>query len=299
MKRLKYYFMFLTLIALGIVGCKEDNTGIVNLSITDSPIDSENVTGVFITILDIQYNTSGNTFQSFPDFVGPKVFNLLDLTRGESAILGSLELNSGSYSQLRFILDAPTMGDGTPSNPGCYLVFADETTVPLFVPSGSQSGFKGVGSFNVPENGIVDVTADFDVRKSVVEAGVTGKYILKPTIRLIVNGQAGKIAGVVTNIPENTQIVILAYENGSYNNNEAIDPPIETPRFPNSISSDMVDLTSNYLIAYLAPKTYHLVVASSVNGEFVEVLGVVNNVVVESNKTTIVNIDLNLLTSPK
>jgi hypothetical protein len=291
--------MFFALIILGVVGCKEDNTGILSLSITDSLIDSENVTGVFITIIDIQYNTKGNDFQSFPDFVGPKVFNLLDLTRGESAILGSLELNSGTYTQLRFILDAPTMGDGTPSNPGCYLVFVDETTAPLFVPSGSQSGFKGVGAFNVPQNGIVDVTADFDVRKSVVEAGTSGMFILKPTIRLIVDGQAGKIAGAVTNIPENTQIVIFAYENGTYSNNEALDPPIETPRFPNSISSDMVDLAGNYIIAYLAPKTYHLVVVKNVNGDFVEVLGVLNNVVVESNKTTNVNINLNNLTSPK
>jgi len=178
-------------------------------------------------------------------------------------------------------------------------VFVDETTAPLFVPSGSQSGFKGVGAFNVPQNGIVDVTADFDVRKSVVEAGTSGMFILKPTIRLIVDGQAGKITGAVTNIPENTQIVIFAYEDGTYSNNEALDPPIETPRFPNSISSDMVDLAGNYIIAYLAPKTYHLVVVKNVNGDFVEVLGVVNNVVVESNKTTNANINLNLLTSPK
>jgi hypothetical protein len=37
----------------------------------------------------------------------------------------------------------------------------------------------------VPVNGTVVVTADFDVRKAVVVAG--SSYILKPTIKLIVN----------------------------------------------------------------------------------------------------------------
>jgi hypothetical protein len=37
----------------------------------------------------------------------------------------------------------------------------------------------------VPVNGTVVVTADFDVRKAVVLAG--SSYILKPTIKLIVN----------------------------------------------------------------------------------------------------------------
>jgi hypothetical protein len=91
---------------------------------------------------------------------------------------------------------------GQISNPGCYLEFEDGSTENLYVSSGAQTGYKTVGSFTVPINGSVDVTADFDVRKSVVEAGVTGMYLLKPTIRLVVENQAGQIAGSVSNIPE-------------------------------------------------------------------------------------------------
>ncbi len=277
-------------------GCEKDNNkGTLKLSITDAPIDSENVTGVFISITDIQYHVSGNNFASFSDFEGPKKFNLLDLTRGATELLGNLEMEPGTHTQLRFILDAPVYGTGNPMNPGCYIGFEDGTTQPLFVPSGFQTGFKGVGTFTVPVNGTVEVTADFDVRKSVVEAGVSGMYILKPTIRLVVDNQAGKIVGGVTNIPEGKGIIIFAYEEGAYTANEANEPPLETPRFPNAISSDMVDDAGNYHIDFLAPKTYDLILVALENGEFDQVLGTVEDVVVESKKTTSQSIDINNL----
>ena len=282
------------MLSLAFVGCNKDKTGTLNLSITDAPIDSDGIVGVYITINEIQYHLGGGDWETFTDFVGPQTYNLLDLTHGESSLMGNLEMEAGTYTQLRFILNAPVYGGGTPSNPGCYLVFEDETTKPLFVPSSSVSGFKGVGAFKVPLNGSVGVTADFDIRKSVLETG-SGMYILKPTIRLIVDNQAGKISGSVIHIPADTQIVIYAYEEGNYTETEANEPEPETPRFPNAVSSDLVDETGCFHIAFLAPMTYQLVVTANVDGNFSEVLGIVENVLVESKKTTSVTIDLDNL----
>jgi hypothetical protein len=141
-------------------------------------------------------------------------------------------------------------------------------------------------------NGSVDVTADFDVRKSVVEATISGMYILKPTIRLLVDNQAGVIAGTVSNIPEGRQVVVYAYESGSYEGSEAADPLVEETRFPNAITSDMVDENGEYHLAFLAPGAYDLVVAATIDGEFVEVLGMIENIIVESKKTANSPIDL-------
>jgi len=181
---------------------EKGETGTINLSLTDAPIDTDGIAGVFITVTEIQYHTNENNWKVFEDFEGPKSFNLLDLQRGESELLGSFELEAGKYTQIRFMLDAPVKGMGHHSNPGCYIEFEDGSTTDLFVPGGSQTGYKAVGAFTVPINGTVDVTADFDVRKSIVKAGASGKYILKPTIRLVTDNQAGQIAGGVTNIPE-------------------------------------------------------------------------------------------------
>ena len=297
MKRQITLFLIALLPVFMFTACEKDNgsKGTLNLSITDAPLDTEGIEGVHITITEIQYHTSENDWQVFTDFEWPKTFNLLDLTRGTSDLLGSLTLESGNYSQIRFMLDAPVYGTAVQSNPGCYLEFDDLSTQNLFVPSGSQTGYKAVGAFTVPINGSVDVTADFDVRKSVVKAGASGKYILKPTIRLVVDNQAGAIACGVSNIPEGSQIVIYAYENGKYDISEANDPEVEETRFPNAITSDMVDENSEYHLAYLAPGAYDLVVVATVEGAFTQVLGIIENVIVESNKTTSSPIDIDQL----
>jgi len=297
MKKILSLLMLISFALFFIASCeKEDNSkGTLTLSITDAPIDMSTVVAVYLTINEIQYNKSGGSWMTFEEFEGPQKFNILELTEGEAALLGSFELEAGNYTQLRFILDSPTLGDGNPSNPGCYIEFEDGTEEALFVPSGHESGWKGVGAFKVPSNGEVAITADFDARKSVMKQGANDFYILKPTIRLIVDEQSGQIAGGVSNIPEGIDIIVYAYENDTYTEEEAADPISDTiPRFPNAVTSDIVD-TDSYHLAFLAPMTYDLIVVSSIDGEFQEVLGMVEDVTVESRKTSSQPIDLSSL----
>lgn len=300
MKKLVFLTAALVLPFL-FVSCSDDDDnatqdGILRLSITDAPIDSHKITAVNITVSEVQYHIKDNEWKSFEEFEGPKEYNLLDLTRGESDMLGQFDLAPGTYTQLRFILDAPEKGQGTPSNPGSSLDFEDGSTQPLFVPSGSNSGYKGTGQFTVPSNGIVSITADFDVRKSVVHAGNSGMYILKPTIRLVVDDQAGSIAGTVTEIPEGNDIVVYAYEEGTFTETESEDPAEEDGvRFPNAISSDMVDEDGYYKLAYLAPGIYDLVIAENIEGEFSSILGIIENIEVESLNESISDIKIDEL----
>ncbi len=157
--------------------------GMLELYLCDAPLDAANVTGVYITINEIQCHRDSQ-WATCQDFVGPQTYDLLELTGGNSALLGELTLPAGHYTQIRFMLDIAEEGSSGAS-PGCYLEFADSSTQPLFAPSGGKTGYKGVGYFEVPVNGTVEVTADFDASKAVVVAG--SSYILKPTIKLIVN----------------------------------------------------------------------------------------------------------------
>ncbi len=270
--------------------------GILHLSITDSPIDAYDVTGVFITVTEIQIYKGGEAWMTIEEFEGPQVYNLLDLTHGISELMASVELDAGVYSQIRFMIDAPEfMGQGNHTNPGCYIEFADETTAPLFVPSGARTGYKAMGPFTIPSNGEVHVIADFDVRKSVTESGRSGRFILKPTIRLVVEDQAGRISGTVTNLGENHGAAIYAYQAGNYTADEASDPEEDNPRFPNAITSDMADEDGIFKLCFLAPGTYDLVVATTLDGGFHAVAGIVTGVEVESRKATQVIIDMNQL----
>ena len=296
------------LVSLGMfMGCEEDNTGqtgTLALSLTDAPIDDTSVTGVWVTITGIQYHMKDSAWKDFEGFQGPQKFDLLALTDSISEMLGTAEIEAGQYGQLRFMLDAPEKGQGPPTSPGCYIEFDDGDTEPLFVPSGGQSGYKAVGAFRVPSNGTVEVTADFDARKSVRETGgMQERYILQPTIRLVVNNQAGSIAGEVTNLPtDGSNITIYAYEADAYTSDEADDPAEGETRFPKAVTSDMVgdncDNSQNcYHLYYLAPTTYDLVVVKTLDGEFQKVMGASENVVVESRKNTGHPIDLDDLSS--
>lgn len=281
-------------LSLGFTACeddKSDETGTLNLELTDAPIDQSDITGVWITIEGLEYHKQNNEWATFDEYEGPKEVNLLELSDGMTEMLGSFEMEAGQYNQLRFIVEAPKRGEETPSNPGAYLEYENGDTDTLFIPSGGQTGYKAVGAFTVPVNGSVDLTADFDARKSVVKGGVSGIYILKPTIRLVVDNEAGSIAGSVTNLPGDGDVNIYAYEDEEYEASEADDPEAEETRFPNAVTSDMVE-EETYKLWHLAPMTYDLIVTHQIDGEFQAVLDTIEDVAVESKKTTTENIDL-------
>jgi len=266
-------------------------TGILNLYLSDAPMRTENVTGVYITINEIQYHMNGQ-WTTCEEFEGPKTYNLLELTDGNSTLLGQLVLPGGHYNQIRFMLDIPEMGQN-PANPGCYIEFADNSTEPLFVPSGNTTGYKAVGEFTVPIGGAVEVTADFDVRKAVVLAG--SHCILKPTIRLVVNNEAGRISGLITNNSSYTDIIVFAYADGTWADAEDDDPVGEGSRFPNAVNSGKLCEDERYTIPLLAAGTYDLAVAGYNGADFGELLGFISDVEVESDQTTHQDIDTDAL----
>lgn len=277
-------------------GCEEKDsgqTGVLNLSLTDAPIDQPNIKGVHITFQGLEYHKQDNSWATFEDWGEPKSFDLMNLTDGVSTLLGNFEMNAGQYNQLRFTLDAPVRGEGTPESPGCYVEFDDGTTAPLYVPSAENAGFKLTGAFQVPSNGTVELTADFDARKSVTVSSTGEVYILRPAVRLITNNQAGEIAGGISGFPtDGSDIIVYAYGNDTYTAEEAAEPAAEETRFPNAVTSDMVNDQQSYHLYYLAPMTYDLVVVSSLDGTFQEVEKIIEDVVVESKETTPQSIDL-------
>lgn len=269
----------------------ETGTGTLELYLADAPIDAENVTGVYITINEIQYHVN-DVWTTCEGFEGPKTYNLLELANGNSTLLGDLVLPGGHYNQIRFMLDAPEMGHER-SNPGCYIQFADNSTETLFVPSGNTTGYKAVGQFTVPVNGTVEVTADFDVRKSVHVAA--SDYILWPTIRLIVDNEAGRISGLITNNSTYTDIIVFAYADGNWTDTEDDEPVYPASRFPNAVNSGKMCDDGHYTIPLLAAGTYDLAVAGYNSDVFGEVLGFVSDVVVQDKKTAKQDIDTDTL----
>jgi hypothetical protein len=69
----------------------------------------------------------------------------------------------------------------------------------LKVPSGFQTGVKIVGGFDINTNQTTELILDFDACRSVVQAGNSGNWLLKPTIKIAHLEDFSIINGIVTN----------------------------------------------------------------------------------------------------
>jgi hypothetical protein len=189
--------------------------GTVSFSLTDSTTDQYR--GVYITIIDLQIcsNRGGSLDSSDSDcnwmsldppddMQFPLTYNLLELVNGVTEAIGSGEFSAGEYHQVRLIIghqpefENNLLGDPHPE--ANYVILNDgmDTIKPLKVPSGPETGLKLVHSFTVGDGEIKELVLDFDACRSVIKAGNSGMYILKPTIKVIEPEDKVDIEGRVT-----------------------------------------------------------------------------------------------------
>jgi hypothetical protein len=128
----------------------------------------------------------------------PGVYNLLDLTNGKDTLLADAVIPAGTISQIRLIL-----GDNN------SIVTTSDEKIALKTPSGQESGLKVQVHQDVSGGILYRLKLDFDVAKSIVKAGNSGKYLLKPVLRIIsMVPSGGDIQGVV--VPDSIRTAVLA-----------------------------------------------------------------------------------------
>jgi len=101
-----------------------------------------------------------------------KSFNLLELTSNNPVVLAHTSVSSGTYTQIRLILDKNSS-----------ITFKDGRTEPLKVPSGEQTGIKIDGVFDLPEGQFYTLDIDLIPGESVHYTEGNG-YMMKPVIEL-------------------------------------------------------------------------------------------------------------------
>lgn len=103
-------------------------------------------------------------------FTNAGVYNLLDYTGIDDTLIASKSLPVGYLSQIRLVL-------GNNNS-----IKVNNEYYELKAPSGSQSGLKLNVHQDIYYDSIYTFILDFDVNKSIVEAGK--KYLLKPVIKV-------------------------------------------------------------------------------------------------------------------
>lgn len=200
MKNIKIYvlsFLVITFLSLFFVGCNKDSSdnsqnSVMTVRLSDAPGDYKQVN---IDVRDIMIKSNSNVDDQGWVSIGNlpaegKIYDLLTLTGGVSALLADKVVPSGYLGQVRLLL-----GDKN------TVVLKDGTSRPLNTPSAQQSGLKLNLNQTLTAGATYDFLLDFDVANSIViQAGASGNYNLHPVVRVLTTATSGVIKGTVTNI---------------------------------------------------------------------------------------------------
>jgi len=163
------------------------DTGQLTIRLTDS--QGCDYRSVWVTVEQIRIHQSATASDSDSGWrdltLSPaRRVDLLTLKNGVFVDLGTVPLPAGKYSQVRMVL--ATNGGGQPPFAN-QLDLADGSPVALSTPSAQQSGLKLNVDVIIQPGQLGELVLDFDPCKSVVKAGKSGRYNLKPVIQAHVN----------------------------------------------------------------------------------------------------------------
>lgn len=190
-----------SLVFLASCGTDSDpSMGSLEVRMHDAPIDSADEVNVSVKQVEINEGSSeeGWSVISSPN----QTYNLLNLTNGTYAVLGDTTLPTGTYQQLRLVL-----------NETGHNVVIGEDSYNLKIPSGTQTGVKLNVNAEIEENITYELLLDFDASRSVKETGnsQSNEFILRPVIKATNNAVTGAIAGTVD--PAEAEPLVYAIQN--------------------------------------------------------------------------------------
>ncbi len=231
LKSLTFCFLVLANFACDVNDSPRSDQARVNFYLVDAPADYDEI---WIEVLalrvkaDYQDSEMNEDDDSWNEIIyeGSRYINLLDLTGGNSLLLGTEDFPEGEIDQIRLIL-----GDDN------YLM-RDGDRFELKTPSAQQSGLKIKVNQNVEAGNTYNLIIDFDAAKSIVEAGNSGNIILKPVLRAFLEQSQG-VQGQV--LPVEAQSVMVTI---SGNGIEGV--------------NTFVDENGNYVVQGIDPGTYTL-----------------------------------------
>jgi Domain of unknown function (DUF4382) len=147
------------------LGCNKDsNSTTLTVRLADGPADYQQV-NVEVKEVDVNFTGDTTSWKALPTNAG--VYDLLKLQNGVDTLLASASVPTGTLRQIRLIL-------GTNNT-----VMVNNTTYPLSVPSGTETGYKIDLTKNL--SGSQTVVIDFHAAPSIVPIAFN-TYQLKPVL---------------------------------------------------------------------------------------------------------------------
>lgn len=199
----------------GGIGGTGRHDGIMRVALTDAPACGYDAVNITIDRVRVHQNAEAvDSDSGWSEIVlnPARRVDLLSLQNGIVEALGETPLPAGRYSQLRLVLV-----DNSQAMPlANSVVPTGGAETELHTPSGQQSGIKVQLDTVVPEGQAAEVVLDFDACRSVVEAGHSGRYNLKPVVQAItVLSPAGQgVVGYLDPLVVRPHTVVSAQQGG-------------------------------------------------------------------------------------
>lgn len=188
-------------------GGVSSEVGTFSMELTDAN-NNENK-AIYVTIEDVRVHHKDweeDAWESVSAPNLPKTFNLYELTNGVSEKIGMADIETGTYTQMRLIIGAVEdnginiLGQAHPF--ANYVIDTGDVVHELKIPSGIQTGIKIIHGFEISDNQTTELLLDFSADKSVVVAGNSGKWMLKPTIKVSDYEELSIVRGRVVEKPD-------------------------------------------------------------------------------------------------
>lgn len=239
-------------------------SGTLRLALTDAPscgYDAVNITVQKVRVHQSSAANDGDAGWSEVVLNPARKINLLNLSNGVLDELGQTPLPAGKYTQLRMIL-----ADNSGNTLANSVVPTGSTEVALKTPSGQQSGVKANINIDIAANKLADFVLDFDACKSVVTAGNSGQYLLKPVVSVIPRYIAA-VSGFVDTSLANGNTAVSLQQGGVV------------------IKATAPDSTGKFLLQPVSAGSYTLVLSAPGR-----TTAVITNVAVATDTVTAVNV---------
>lgn len=278
------------LACLLLASCGAGHTSGLNLFITDAPIDSASAVVVSFSRLQL----SGPDVNTQTVNINPaSAIDLYELQGGIAAVVSSrLQIQPGHYTQLNVTIASDS------SNDQSYITLPDGTHT-LYIPPGVPSQVNIPIDFTIASGGTVNLTMDFDLRRSIIQdPNDNSKYQLIPSIRAVQDELSGTLTGsIATSLISCSEPAVYVYPGVVTPTDIDIDAPagMAQPITTALVGYNITTSQYNYTAGYLPLGTYTVAFTCEAS---LDVANQANNIsftavatgVVAARNTTFVNL---------
>jgi Domain of unknown function (DUF4382) len=223
-------------LVLGLAACIASETGPAGppggdgrtaVFLTDAPFPFDRITRVDIHISEIGLSPEADTSQGPPGWITvaspDRLFNLLDLQNGATALLGEADVPPGQYRAVRVTFDPArsSMTDKNGGHPAINWQAKGDTPILFGLVEEAMA---------IDENG-EDIVIDFDVGRSFLPDSGGNGFLFIPFLRAITRAGSGGISGTLAHSEGGAPIPLAAVSiHYTFDSSAAVGPLVATSR---------------------------------------------------------------------